>query len=71
MLLKQPAENVFDFRLNDWWAQAHDKLIDDDPLGQVKFCAFIQSYCVKVDGESCYCAFLRRINSHKLSYCYY
>ena len=37
VLLKQPAENVFDFRLKDCWAQSHGKLIDDDSLGQVKF----------------------------------
>ena len=36
-LLKQPAENVFDFTQKDCWGQTHEKLIDEDPLGQVKF----------------------------------
>ena len=36
-LLKQPSEHVFVYRLKDCWAQIHDMLIDEDPLGQVKF----------------------------------
>ena len=41
MLLKQSSENIFVFRLKDCWAQIHDMLIDEDPLGQVKFvCLF-------------------------------
>ena len=36
MLLKQPAENVFDSRQKDCWAQTYDKIIDEDPLGEVK-----------------------------------
>ena len=31
VLLKQPAENVFDCGHKDW-TQTHDKLIDEDPI---------------------------------------
>ena len=46
MLLKQPSENVVVFRQKNCWAQIYDMLINEDPLGQVKFVKLL-SYCVK------------------------
>ena len=37
VLLKQSSENVFVSRQKDYWAQIHDMLINEEPLGQVNF----------------------------------
>ena len=42
--LEATSRKRLDFRQKDCWAQTHDKLIDEDPLGII---AFIQSYCIK------------------------
>ena len=47
MTCKQPAENAFVSRQEDYWSQMKDKLIDEDLLGKFKLGHSFREYCVK------------------------
>ena len=45
--LSNQHKNIFVSREDDHWSQMQDKLIDEDPLGHVKFGHLFKEYCVK------------------------